>query len=88
MSGPSKKLSDSSDSPVPWVSAPSVRGDPTGYRAVIVLGGIIGMIALPYGFWTFLLGFATVGVMAHQAIVNKRAAQEREAARKRWDDSN
>jgi len=55
---------------------------------VIVLGGIIGMIALPYGLWTFLLGFATVGAMARQGVVNKRAAQEREAARKRSDDSN
>jgi hypothetical protein len=55
---------------------------------VIVLGGIIGMIALPYGFWTFLLGFATVGAMAHQGIANKRAARERESARKRWDESN
>jgi hypothetical protein len=88
MSGPSRKSSDSSDNPVPWVSPPSVRGGPSGYRTVIVLGGIIGMIALPYGFWTFLLGFATVGAMAHQGIANKRAARERESARKRWDESN
>jgi hypothetical protein len=87
MSGPSKGSSDSSDNPVPWITPRSVRGTPTGYRAVIVIGGIIGVILLPYGVWSYLLGFATLGAMAQQGIVNKRAAEKREAA-KRWVDAD
>jgi len=88
MSGPSKKSSDSSDEPVPWILPRSRRGVPTGYRAFVVLGGIVGIMALPYGLWTYLLGLATVGAMMHQAIIDKRAAQKRDEWRKLWRDSN
>lgn len=77
MSEPSKKSSDGSDNPVPWLLPPSRRGEPRGFRAVVVLAGVVAMIALPYGFWTYLLGIAVVGAMAHQAVINNRAAQKR-----------
>jgi hypothetical protein len=54
----------------------------------VVLGGIVGIMALPYGLWTYLLGLATVGAMMHQAIIDKRAAQKRDEWRKLWRDSN
>jgi hypothetical protein len=88
MSGPSKKSSDYSDDPVPWILPRSRRGVPTGYRALVVLGGIVGMLALPYGPWTYLLGGATVAAMIHQAIIDRRAADRRKESRKLWRGSN
>ena len=71
--------------PVPWISR---QGHPTGSRALVVAGAMFGVLALPYGFWTYLLGLAIVRAMVHQAIIDKRAAQRQHESRERWRDIN
>jgi hypothetical protein len=50
-----------------------------------VYGGLFGIIALPYGLWTYLLGLVAVGGMMRQAIIDRRAAQKRDQKRDEWD---
>lgn len=87
-SAQSKDSSDSSDNPAPWISPRLSRGAPTGYRAVVVVGSVIGIVALPYGVWSYLLGIAGVAAMARQAVLDKRTAAKRAEARARWRDAN
>jgi hypothetical protein len=54
----------------------------------VVVGAVLGILALPYGIWTYLLGIATVGAVLHQAIIDKRAAQKQDESKKRWRDLN
>jgi hypothetical protein len=54
----------------------------------VVFGGIVGILPLPYGLWTYVLGLATLGAMAHQAMMDKRAAQKQNESRQRWRDLN
>jgi len=84
MSDPSKK---SLGSPVPWILPASRRGVPTGYRAIVTVGCLAGMVALPFGFWTFLLGLAFIAALAHQGVIDRRAAQKREEVRQ-WHEDN
>lgn len=88
MSDQPKRSSDSSDSPVPWILPRSYRGIPTGYRAVVVVGVFIAIVALPYGIWTYLFVIAGLAAISHQAVIDKRAAAKRAEARNRWRDSD
>lgn len=87
-SEPSKNSSDSSDNSPPWISPRLSRGAPTGYRAFVVVGSVIGIVALPYGVWSYLLGIAGVAAMARQAVLDKRTAAKRAEARERWRNAN
>jgi len=39
------------------------------------------MLVLPYGIWTVVFGLAALGACGYQGLIDRRAAQKREAAR-------
>ena len=83
-----KATSDSADNRVPWITPRSIRGVPAGYRAFVVVASLIGIFALPYGTWSYLLGIAGLAAMAHQAVLDKATVPRRTEGRTRCPDAD